>query len=118
MIGMLITQPISQLELMLHPALRRSSVISIETDGLWISFWITSLVSKPAMDQVEPTIPMLQQPSTAGVRWRMLERSSDFAAEPFNPVQTTVNLFLYNIRENPELRRNSLVVEVNKGGLI
>lgn len=37
--------------------------------------------------------------------------------ETFNPQQTTVNLFLFSIRENVELRNNERVIERNNGGV-
>jgi hypothetical protein len=36
-------------------------------------------------------------------------------ADPFSPQQTTVDLFLYDIRENLELRNNEPVIEHNNG---
>ena len=36
-------------------------------------------------------------------------------SEQFNPSQTTINLFLFDIRENKELRTNERVVERRNG---
>lgn len=41
--------------------------------------------------------------------------SFDRPSESFNPSQTTVNLFLYDIRENVELRNNEPTIERNNG---
>ncbi len=35
----------------------------------------------------------------------------DRPTDPFNPTKTTINLFLYDVRENTELRSNEYVVE-------
>ena len=42
----------------------------------------------------------------------------DRPAEPYNPGQTTVNLYLYDIRENTELRSNEPVIERLNGQAI
>jgi Pvc16 N-terminal domain/Carboxypeptidase regulatory-like domain len=39
----------------------------------------------------------------------------DRPADPYNPGQSTVNVFLYDIRENVELRSNELIIERQNG---
>lgn len=39
----------------------------------------------------------------------------DRPSDPYNPTQTTVNLFLYDLRENVDLRNNEPVVNVSGG---
>jgi hypothetical protein len=41
--------------------------------------------------------------------------SFDRPADPYNPAQTTINLFLYDIRENVELRSSEPVIARNNG---
>ena len=41
--------------------------------------------------------------------------SFDRPAEPFNPTQTTIDLFLFDVRENLDLRSNDLVTERRNG---
>ena len=70
-----------------------------------LSLTLRSLLDDPALASVFPELAAAQI-------------VFDRPAEPFSPAQTTVNLFLYDIRENLELRSSEPLLERRNGEAI
>lgn len=70
-----------------------------------LSLTLRSLLDDPALASVFPELAAAQI-------------VFDRPAEPFSPAQTTVNLFLYDIRENLELRNSEPLLERRNGEAI
>ena len=63
------------------------------------------------LQDLSTTLKSLLDAATTPDLVRAADVSFDRPSDTFNPQNTTINLFLYDIRENTELRSNEPVVE-------
>jgi len=67
------------------------------------------------LDHLSATLKAILDHASAPAVVRAAEVAFDRPAESYNPDKTTINLFLYDVRENTESRSNEPVVEWNDG---
>ena len=64
---------------------------------------------------LDTTLKSILDDTSAPLLVRDAEVAFDRPSESYNPPRNTINLFLYDIRENVELRNNESVIERQNG---